>query len=163
MWGAGAACEDLPERFPCPLGTKGRINIYPDGVQQVPGRNVHRPRAAAGKRPGIRPVHGVRAVTEIHPSAPSRSFSNRAAPLAPGLHGITPVKSTSAFKCDKKKNNKTRSNKSRRCVWETFGSATSFILRTRCAHILQETISHDFGIGKVRFVLCTCPARFLNL
>ncbi|XP_050830023.1 uncharacterized protein LOC115485340 [Serinus canaria] len=103
-------------------------------------------------RPSFGAVNGARAVTEIRPSTLSRSSS---CPVSSRLFRHHPA---TGHGCSKKNH----PDKSRRCAWGTSGSAT-FILRTRWAHILQETTSQYFGIGKVRFVLCTCPVRLLNL
>lgn len=87
------------------------------------------------------------------PSALSRS-SSTALPVSSRLIRHRPA--TGQY------STKNHPDKSRRCAWETSGSVT-FILRTRCAHILQETTSQYFGIGKVCSVLCTCPVGLLNL
>lgn len=89
------------------------------------------------------------------PLHPVPFLQHRAAPLAPGRSGIALHQGTSTVK-------KNHPDKSKRCAWETSGSATC-ILRTRWAHILQATTSQYFGIGKVCLVLCTCPVRLLNL
>lgn len=91
------------------------------------------------------------------PLHPVPFLQQRVAPLLP----TDPAAPCNRARVQGKKK-KNHSDKSGGCTWETSGSAT-FILRTRWAHILQETTSKYFGIRKVCLVLCTCPVRLLNL